>query len=309
MDDHTEEYDLPAAEEFAKEYCGPRTNLETQARDAAWVLYEELQKLRKIHSRCKPVKDGEDPKPADEEEANTQEDAVAASEESSSEDFATADSTAPADAPKIKRPKIKSSSKSYVQFIREQVKVIGMAGTIAMSTAVYSQSQAVATNGAIVYKVIEKEVPLLGYIRGVVTGQIPFSAMEMLRNAASSVSSVSSNAAANGLAAKAVAAAESAVAKGDGAAAGGETAATETGASEKADTAAAARATPAAETIAEAAAKAAVDPSSPEARSIMEAGVAAAQKQDGSMLVAPPENPVPPVINPPHVTDPNPPAR
>lgn len=269
MDDHTEEYDLPTAEEFAKEYCGPRTNLETQARDAAWVLYGELQKLRKIHSRCKPVKEDEESdvsdKPLEEEETPT------AKKKAGKKDETPQLSTA------------KQGKKSYKQFLQDQIKVIGMAGAVAMSTAVYSQGLTVYTQGAIVYNVVEKELPILGYIKGLLTGTVAFSVSDAIQNSTTSYQNATAKTAGSSpaLASTTKAVAETAAAK-----------------QEKLADATAE------ETIANVAA---VDPSSPEVKSILEEGKKITDKQD-ALLQAPDgiEIPIPPVINPAATTNPNP---
>ena len=49
--------------------------------------------------------------------------------------------------------------------MKGQIKTIGLAGVVAMSTAVYTQGQVVHKNGMIVYEVLEKEFPILSTIK------------------------------------------------------------------------------------------------------------------------------------------------
>jgi len=266
MDDHTEEYDLPTAEEFAKEYCGPRTNLETQAKDAAWVLYGELQKLRKIHSRCKPVKEDEESTSSDQtiDELETPTSKKKAVKNAETPQLSTA----------------KQGKKSYKQFLQDQIKVVGTAGMIAMSTAVYSQSQAVYTQGAIVYEVVEKELPILGYLKGLLTGTVAFSVSDVIQNSTTSYQNATTKTPTAGVSNTTKAAAENAVIKGD---------------------------KPVERTAEQTIAEAAVDPSLPEVKSLLEEGKKITDKQDillqstGGI-----ETTVPTVINPASTTNPNP---
>jgi len=250
--------DVEEAKEYVEEYCRPLPESEAQAKEAAWVLYQELQKCR--------AENGEKEEEEPEEEV----------EEEKSKPKRKEVEAAPATDTKLP-PQAKQGKKSYKQFIQDQMKVIGMAGMIAMSTAVYAQSQAVYVQGAIVYKVVEKELPILGYLRDLLTGSVSFSVSDVIHNSTTSYQNATAKAAVD--ATKATV--EKAIAK------------VEKAAEQKVE-----------ESIAE---TTAVDPSSPKVKSLLEEGKKITDKHD-ALLQTPPsiESSVPPVINPPATTNTNP---
>lgn len=136
-------------EQFIREYCS-RTELETKARDAALLLLNQLEECRKLARDNR--KEG-----SDEEAKENTEDPVISEE-------------------KFKKiQNAKQGKKTYREYLRNQLKAIGVAGVIAMSTAVYSQAQIVYKNSIIVYAVLEKEFPILNTIKTLFTYNTPQS--------------------------------------------------------------------------------------------------------------------------------------
>lgn len=157
MQDDKPNPELDATEEFIREYCA-RTELETKARDAALLLYKKLKE-------CENITEAEDKKKEEEP-----------SKEEKSEDKSEEKSVEETEEPAISDEKLKKlqnkrqGKKSYKEYLKGQLQTIGMAGIIAMSTAVYSQGQVVYKNGMIVFEVLEKEFPFLTTIKNLITG-------------------------------------------------------------------------------------------------------------------------------------------
>jgi hypothetical protein len=159
--------DLEITEQFIREYC-TRTELETKARDAAFLLLKQLEECRNPPCQCEEAPK-EEQKPEKKEE-NKQE------EEPKKEEEVVAEKK---EEPVISDEKFqelqnaKQGKKPYKEYLKKQLKTIGLAGIIAMSTAVYAQSQVVYKNGMIVYEVLEKEFPILTTIKNLITKSTP----------------------------------------------------------------------------------------------------------------------------------------
>ena len=159
-----EKQDLEITEQFIREYC-TRTELETKARDAAFLLLKQLEECRNPPCPCEEAsKKEEEKKPEEEvkEEVKQEKKEEAPQEE--------AEKPVISDEKFQKLQNTKQGKKSYRDYLRNQLKVIGLAGIIAMSTAAYAQSQVVYKNGAVVYAVLEKEFPILSTIKNFITG-------------------------------------------------------------------------------------------------------------------------------------------
>jgi len=156
-------------EQFIREYCS-RTELETKARDAALLLLKQLEECRKLADKKQEETKQEDKK--EEVKEKTQEEDVQQEKEEpviSEEKFK-------------KLQNAKQGKKTYREYLRNQLKTIGMAGVIAMSTAVYSQSQIVYKNGIIMYAVLEKEFPILNTIKNLFAYNTPQSNQSLSNN-------------------------------------------------------------------------------------------------------------------------------
>ena len=161
--------DIEIAEQFIREYC-TRTELETKARDAALLLLNQLEECRNPSCICKKGEHKEEePKPVEEfgEEAKEE-----TKEEAPKEEVPQEEKEEPviSDEKFQKLQNTRQGKKSYKEYLRNQLKVIGLAGIIAMSTAAYAQSQVVYKNGAVVYAVLEKEFPILSTIKNFIVG-------------------------------------------------------------------------------------------------------------------------------------------
>jgi hypothetical protein len=161
--------DIEIAEQFIREYC-TRTELETKARDAALLLLNQLEECRNPSCICKKEEHKEEePKPVEEvgEEAKEE-----TKEEAPKEEVPQEEKEEPviSDEKFQKLQNTRQGKKSYREYLRNQLKVIGLAGIIAMSTAAYAQSQVVYKNGAVVYAVLEKEFPILSTIKNFIVG-------------------------------------------------------------------------------------------------------------------------------------------
>jgi hypothetical protein len=161
--------DIEIAEQFIREYC-TRTELETKARDAALLLLNQLEECRNPSCICKKEEHKEEePKPVEEvgEEAKEE-----TKEEAPKEEVPQEEKEEPviSDEKFQKLQNTRQGKKSYREYLRNQLKVIGLAGIIAMSTAAYAQSQVVYKNGAVVYAVLEKEFPILTTIKNFIVG-------------------------------------------------------------------------------------------------------------------------------------------
>jgi len=161
--------DIEIAEQFIREYC-TRTELETKARDAALLLLKQLEECRNPSCICKKEEHKEEePKPVEEvgEEAKEE-----TKEEAPKEEVPQEEKEEPviSDEKFQKLQNTRQGKKSYREYLRNQLKVIGLAGIIAMSTAAYAQSQVVYKNGAVVYVMLEKEFPILTTIKNFIVG-------------------------------------------------------------------------------------------------------------------------------------------
>jgi hypothetical protein len=154
---------LEITEQFIREYC-TRTELETKARDAALLLLKQLEECRNPPCPCK------EEKPKEEESKEEAKDET--KEEESKEEVPQEEKEEPviSDEKFQKLQNTRQGKKSYREYLRNQLKVIGLAGIIAMSTAAYAQSQVVYKNGAVVYAVLEKEFPILTTIKNFIVG-------------------------------------------------------------------------------------------------------------------------------------------
>jgi hypothetical protein len=170
---------LEITEQFIRDYCA-RTELETKARDAALLLLKQLEECRNPPCDCKE----KEPKKEDKKEEIKEE---APKEEVQEE----------VEEPVISEEKFKKlqntrqGKKSYIEFLKGQIKTIGLAGVIAMSTAVYTQGQVVHKNGMVVYEVLEKEFPILSTIKNFLIGTVSSGTSQ--NNSGSGSSSGSSN--------------------------------------------------------------------------------------------------------------------
>lgn len=179
--------DLEAAEQFIKEYC-TRTELETKARDAALLLYKQLEECKNPPCPCEEApKEEQKPEKKEEnkqeEEPKKEEEVVAEKEEEpviSDEKFQELQNA-------------KQGKKPYKEYLKKQLKTIGLAGIIAMSTAVYAQSQVVYKNGMIVYEVLEKEFPILTTIKNLIIKSTPSDTSQNNSESGSGSSSGSSD--------------------------------------------------------------------------------------------------------------------
>lgn len=155
--------DLEITEEFIKEYCA-RTELETKARDAALLLYNKLKQCENAALQDENKEEVKKEEEQKQQEEHKKEEEVAVEE---------------IEEPVISEEKFKKlqntnqGKKSYREFLKKQIKTIGLAGIIAMSTAVYSQGQVVYKNGIIMYAVLEKEFPILSTIKNMLLGSKP----------------------------------------------------------------------------------------------------------------------------------------
>ena len=154
---------LEITEQFIREYC-TRTELETKARDAALLLLKQLEECRNPPCDCKEQEEPkEEKKPEEEVKEETKEEAP--KEEVPQEEK---------EEPVISEEKFqklqntRQGKKSYREYLRNQLKVIGLAGIIAMSTAVYAQSQVIYKNGIIIYAVLEKEFPFISKVKNLI---------------------------------------------------------------------------------------------------------------------------------------------
>jgi hypothetical protein len=178
---------LEITEQFIREYC-TRTELETKARDAALLLLKQLEECRKPPCDCKEQEEPkEEKKPEEEVKEETKEEAP--KEEVPQEEK---------EEPVISEEKFqklqntRQGKKSYREYLRNQLKVIGLAGIIAMSTAVYAQSQVIYKNGIIIYAVLEKEFPILTTIKKlVISDETPSQSQSNTSGSSDSVASVS----------------------------------------------------------------------------------------------------------------------
>ena len=161
--------DIEIAEQFIREYC-TRTELETKARDAALLLLKQLEECRNPSCICKKEEHKEEePKPVEEVGEEVKEETK---EEAPKEEVPQEEKEEPviSDEKFQKLQNTRQGKKSYREYLRNQLKVIGLAGIIAMSTAAYAQSQVVYKNGAVVYVMLEKEFPILTTIKNFIVG-------------------------------------------------------------------------------------------------------------------------------------------
>jgi len=161
-----EKQDLEITEQFIREYC-TRTELETKARDAAFLLLKQLEECRNPPCPCEEASKKEEEKKPEKKEENKQEEEPKKEKEVAAE---KEDEPVISDEKFQKLQNTKQGKKSYRDYLRNQLKVIGLAGIIAMSTAAYAQSQVVYKNGAVVYAVLEKEFPILSTIKNFIAG-------------------------------------------------------------------------------------------------------------------------------------------
>ncbi len=148
---------LEITEQFIREYC-TRTELETKARDAALLLLKQLEECRKPPCDCKEEQPKEEKKPEEETKEEVKEEAPQEEQEEpviSKEKFEKLQNT-------------RQGKKTYREYLRNQLRVIGLAGIIAMSTAVYAQSQVLYKNGIIIYAVLEKEFPFISKVKNLI---------------------------------------------------------------------------------------------------------------------------------------------
>ena len=186
MDDKDKQ-DLEITEQFIKEYC-TRTELETKARDAALLLYKQLEECKNPPCPCEEApKEEQKPEKKEEnkqeEEPKKEEEVVAEKEEEpviSDEKFQELQNA-------------KQGKKPYKEYLKKQLKTIGLAGIIAMSTAVYAQSQVVYKNGMLVYEVLEKEFPILTTIKNLIIKSTPSDTSQNNSESGSGSSSGSSD--------------------------------------------------------------------------------------------------------------------
>jgi hypothetical protein len=173
---------LEITEQFIREYC-TRTELETKARDAALLLLKQLEECRKPPCDCK------EEQPKEEEKKQEEQPKEEVKEESPQEEQ---------EEPVISKEKFeklqntRQGKKTYREYLRNQLRVIGLAGIIAMSTAVYAQSQVLYKNGIIIYAVLEKEFPILSTIKKLVIGDETPSQSQSNSSDSSSTSTVTS---------------------------------------------------------------------------------------------------------------------
>ena len=186
--------DLEITEQFIREYC-TRTELETKARDAALLLLNQLEECRNPSCICKKEEHKEEePKPAEEVEEEAKEETKEEAPQEEKEEPVISEEKFQ------KLQNTRQGKKSYREYLRNQLKVIGLAGIIAMSTAVYAQSQVIYKNGIIIYAVLEKEFPILTTIKKLVISDETPSQSQSNSNGSSSDSgaSVSSSSSTSG---------------------------------------------------------------------------------------------------------------
>lgn len=179
--------DLEATEQFIKEYC-TRTELETKARDAALLLYKQLEECKNPPCPCEEAPK-EEQKPEKKEE-NKQEEEPKKKEEVAAE---KEEEPVISDEKFQELQNAKQGKKPYKEYLKKQLKTIGLAGIIAMSTAVYAQSQVVYKNGMIVYEVLEKEFPILTTIKNLIIKSTPSDTSQNNSESGSGLSSGSSD--------------------------------------------------------------------------------------------------------------------
>jgi hypothetical protein len=180
--------DLEITEQFIREYC-TRTELETKARDAALLLLNQLEECRNPSCICKKEEHKEEePKPAEEVEEEAKEETKEEAPQEEKEEPVISEEKFQ------KLQNTRQGKKSYREYLRNQLKVIGLAGIIAMSTAVYAQSQVIYKNGIIIYAVLEKEFPILTTIKKlVISDEAPSQSQSNSSGSSDSGASVSSS--------------------------------------------------------------------------------------------------------------------
>lgn len=186
------EQNLEITEQFIREYC-TRTELETKARDAALLLLKQLEECRKPPCECKEKEESKEEENKPEEEVK-EEPKEEVKEEAPKEEMPQEEKEEPviSDEKFKKLQNTRQGKKSYREYLRNQLKVIGLAGIIAMSTAVYAQSQVIYKNGIIIYAVLEKEFPILSTIKKLVIGDETPSQSQSNSSDSSNTSTVTS---------------------------------------------------------------------------------------------------------------------
>jgi len=123
------------------------------------LLLKQLEECRKPPCDCK---EQEEPKEEKKPEEETKEEVKEEAPREEQEEPVISEE-------KLKKlQNTKQGKKSYKEYLRNQLRVIGLAGIIAMSTAVYAQSQVLYKNGIIIYAVLEKEFPFISKVKNLI---------------------------------------------------------------------------------------------------------------------------------------------